>query len=117
MATKQIVVLTQQASESEVTYSILFWFSITSGVRTQTAGSAWVASGTSAGASAAENTAIQNGTVFEEQHTFTFPVSTPAATIEATLQQAWANRNAQINGVGQNKFYGFFWDGTVWSNS
>jgi hypothetical protein len=114
---KQIIVLTQQTSESVVNYNVLFWFPVTSGIRTQTAGSSWVANGTSAGASAAENTAIQNGTVLEEPHSFAFPVSTPVATIEATLQQAWANRNVQVNAIGQNKFYGFFWDGTTWSNS
>lgn len=117
MAAKQIIVLTQQASESIVTYNVLFWLPVTSGIRTQTTGSSWVPNGTSAGAAAAENTAIQNGTVLEEAHSYQFAVGTPAATIEATLQQYWANRNTQINGIGQNKFYGFFWDGVAWSNS
>ena len=110
---KRIIVLTQNVSESEVNYSVLFWFSITSGMRTQTAGSQWVANGTSVGASTAENQAIQAGTVLEEAHSFTFPVSTPIADIEAVLLQSWTNRNTQINGIGPNQFYGAFNDSTT----
>lgn len=115
---KRIIVLTKNGSESEVTYSVLFWFSITSGIRTQSAGSLWVPNGSSVGASAAENTAIQNGTVLEESQSFTFPVSTPVADIENVLLQAWTNRNTQINGVGPNQFYGAFNDSvTGWGTA
>lgn len=110
---KQVIVLTKSSSESEVTYTCAMWYAITSGIRTQTAGSAWVPNGSSAGASAAENTAIQNGTVLEEVQTFTFPVSTPSADMEAYILQAWTNRNAQINGVGPNQYYGTFHDSTT----
>lgn len=117
MAVKRVIVLTQSSSETEITYNGLFWIPVTSGIRTQTAGSLWVANGTSLGAAAAENTAIQNGTILEVPWSFQFPVGTPAATIEITLQQAWTNKNAQVNAVGPNQFYGFFYDGVAWANS
>lgn len=115
---KRIIVLTQSATEAEVSYQILFWFSITAGAKPQTSGSLWVPSGTSAGASATENTAIQNGTVLEELHSFSFPVSTPVVDIENVLLQAWTNRNVQINGIGPNQFYGAFNDSaTGWGTA
>lgn len=114
MATKQIIVLTQSTSETEVTYNVLFWFPITANPVSQANGSLWNASGTSAGATSAENTAIQNGSIKEEERSFDFPVGTPVAAIEAVLQQAWAKRNAQIAGQGANQFYGSYFDGSVW---
>jgi len=117
MAVKRIIVLTQNSSETEINYSGLFWIPITSGVRIQTAGSAWVANGTSTGAAAAENTAIQNGTISEIGWNFSFPVGTAVATIEAFLQQAWTNKNAQVNAIGANQYYGSWYDGTIWSSS
>ena len=92
MATKQIIVLSQSTSETEVNYNVLFWHPITKNPVAQTAGSVWVASGTSLGASTAENQAIQAGTIREEGHGFTFPVGLSVAAIEAFLQQAWTNQ-------------------------
>jgi hypothetical protein len=111
----EIIILSVTQTESELQVSCLFWFAITSGVRTQTAGSAWVASGSSAGASAAQNSAIQAGTILEESHNFTFPIGTSQATVENYLQQAWTNRNGQINGVGPNLYYGAYWNGSAWA--
>lgn len=117
MAAKKIVVLSQGSDGIMVTYSAAFWFPITGTPRPRTDGSQWIASGTSSGASAAENTAIQNGTVQEEVKAFSFPVGLPVASIEAYLMQYWANRNAQINGVGGNQYYGAAYDGSTWSMS
>src|SRR5690349_14296269 len=114
MATKQIIVLDESTSETQVIYRAAFWFPLTFNPVSQTAGSVWVASGISVGASAAENLAIQNGTIKEETRDFSFPVGTPVAAIQAVLQQAWAKRNAQIGGQGANQFYGSFFDGTSW---
>lgn len=117
MATKQIVVLDENSNGTEVFYRVAFWYPITASAVPQTAGSVWVPSGTSVGASAAENTAIQAGTIKEEVQSFSFPVGTPVAAIEAVLQQAWAKRNGQIAGQGANHFYGAFYDGAVWGQS
>ena len=117
MATKQIIVLDEQTNETEVTYRIAFWYPITLNPVPQSAGSVWAPLGTSAGASTAENQAIQAGTIKEELRTFDFPVGTPVSAIEAVLQQGWAKRNAQINGQGANQFYGSFFDGAAWGAS
>jgi hypothetical protein len=107
---KQIVVLSQDSNGTEVSYTVALWFPITSGARVQTSGSVWT------GASAAENSAIQAGTVKEETVGRSFPVGTTAAAIKSVLQQMWTERNAQINGIGPNVFYGIFFDSvTGWS--
>src|SRR5277367_6269330 len=104
---KEIIVLSQSSNGTQVNYNGLFWFAITSKAVPQTAGSAWVAeAGVSTGPSGAENTAIQNGSVKEEPWGYSFPVATPISAIEAFLQQAWTNRNAQLNGVGGYQYYG-----------
>lgn len=114
-ATKQIIVLSQTSDGIQVSYNILFWYPISANPVPRANGSVWIASGTSIGATAAENTAIQNGSIFEEQRAFSFAVGTAVANIEAVLQQYWTKRNAQLAGQGGNQFYGSFWDGTVWS--
>lgn len=114
---KKIIVLPQSTDGIMVSYSVAFWYPITSTPRPQTNGSAWIASGTSLGASTAENQAIQAGTVQEELKGFSFPVGLATAAIEAYLQQYWTNRNAQINGIGGNQYYGVAFDGTTWAAS
>ena len=114
MAAKQIIVLTEETNETEVSYGVLFWFPITLNPLARTAGSTWTASGSSAGATAAENTAVQNGSILEEEHSYSFPVGTPVSAIQAILQAAWAKRNAQIAGQGANQYYGDYFDGTAW---
>ena len=90
--------------------SCVFWYPISSGGLAQASGSAW------SGASAGENTAIQNGSVLEEQQTFQFPVGTTPANIEAQLLQLWTNRNTQLGGKGPAQFAGVFNDSaTGWS--
>ena len=118
MANKQIIVLSKTTTETEVTYSCLFWFPITTKPAPQTAGSAWAPiTGATTGASAAENTAIQNGTVKEEANEFTFPVGLAVGNIEAFLQQAWTNRNNELSGIGAYQFEGSYFDGTTWGQT
>jgi hypothetical protein len=101
---KQIISLGASANSLQVTYSVVFWFPITSGARPQQNGSLW------SGASPAETTAIQNGTVLEVSASFGFPINTPIANIKAFLQQEWTNRNTQQAGVGPNSTFGVFFD-------
>lgn len=115
MAVKRVIVMAVSSNGTELNASGVMWFPITSGARPQTGGSQWIASGSSSGASTAENTAIQNGSIYEEPFGRTFPIATPAATMEAVLQQAWTLRNTQINGIGSNIYYGVNWDGTTWA--
>lgn len=107
---KQIIALSKTTNGAQDTFMIAFWYAITSGAQTRTSGSQW------SGASAAENTAIQNGTVMEEVTSFSFPVNAAAATIKDVLNKAWTTRNSEINGIGPNQFFGVFFDSsTGWS--
>ncbi len=107
---KQIVVTSYSQNDTQFTIGCVFWYPITIGARTQTAGSSW------SGASPAENAAIQAGTVLEEGQSFTFPVGTLVATIKDTLNKAWTQRNTAIGGIGPNQYFGVFYDGTtLWS--
>jgi hypothetical protein len=107
---KQIIVLGASTDPILTSISCVFWYPITSGTKAQANGSLW------ANASAAENTAIQNGTVLEESRGFQFPSGLTAANIKAFLVQYWTNRNAQINGVGPGLFANVFDDSvTGWS--
>jgi len=107
---KQIIILGVSIDPVVNTVSSVFWFTITSGKLPIAGTSAW------SGASAAENTLIQSGSVFEEQRSFQFPSGTSTATMKAFLQQYFASRNTQINGVGPALFSGIFNDSvTGWS--
>lgn len=109
-AAKQIIVLGQQQTGTEIVINVVFWYPITSGALAQTKGSAWT------GASAAENTSIQNGSVLEEGQSFSFPVGTTSTTIKDVLNKAWTQRNTALGGVGPNMFNGIFFDSvTGWS--
>jgi hypothetical protein len=103
-ATKQVIVLNSSSNGAQTTIKVAMWFVITSGAQTQTAGSIWT------GASAAENTAIQNGTVIEEVQTFQVPNGSTTVTIKDLLNKAWTARQAQINGVGPGIYSGIFFD-------
>src|SRR5690349_9887957 len=102
---KQIIVLDQNSDGTNQTIRFAFWFPVTAGITPQpTFVSAW------SGASTAENTALQNGTVKEELYFHTFPLGTPTANIKAVVNQAWTQRNTQINGIGPNQYFGVFFD-------
>lgn len=107
---KEIIILGVSIVASSTTVNGLGWFAITTGAKPQASGSLW------SGASAAENTAIQNGTVLEETFSFIFPTGLAVASIKAYLNAYWTARNAQIAGVGPNQFNGVFFDSvTGWS--
>lgn len=101
---KQVIALSKSEAGILTTYEVAFWFPITTGAEAQTNGSVW------SGASAAENTAIQNGSVREKVESFSFPTGVAASVIEGFLQQYWTNMNAQINGVGPKQIYGSYYD-------
>jgi hypothetical protein len=109
---KQIIILGVNQSSLWTSVNALFWFPVTQSgtAKAVTAGSAW------AGATAGENTAIQNGTVIEEQQSFQFPTGLATASMKDFLLNYWTRRNAQIAGVGPNLYNGVFDDSvTGWS--
>jgi hypothetical protein len=104
----QIIILGSSTSNGMLSLQLVFWFPISSGQKVAAGVSAWP------NASVAENTAIQNGSILEEQGGFSFPVGLPAANIEAYLLQYWTNRNAQIGGVGPGQYQNFGYNGSAW---
>lgn len=109
---KRVIILGVSLSNPFNTATAVFWYPVTQAntQRPQAGGSVW------AGASTAENTAIQNGTVIEESQSFQIPTGLTLAQAEAILLQYWTTRNAQINGFGPNLFNGVFNDSvTGWS--
>jgi len=108
---KQIIVLDQNSDGTNQTYRFAMWYSVNpSTASPQASGSQWT------GASATDNQAIQAGTIKEEIYFHTFPVGTPTTAIKPVVQQAWTARNAQINNIGPNQYYGVFFDSaTGWS--
>lgn len=107
---KQIIVLGVSQNSLWTNVNAVLWYPITSGMKVTVSGSAW------AGVSVPENTAIQNGTVLEEQSSFQFPTSLPVVNIKAFLVQYYANRLAQIGGVGPGLYQNVFDDSiTGWS--
>lgn len=107
---KQIIALSKLTNGAEDNLTIAFWYVISAGAQQRTNGSVWT------GASTAENTAIQAGTVLEEIESFQFPVGAAAATIKDVLNKHWTTRNAQLNGIGPSQYFGVFFDSVAgWS--
>jgi len=116
-ATKRVIALSVQPNGSSIIITAAFWYNITSGITPKpTASSQWIASPNSPGASTADNTAIQNGTVIEEVELFPFPLGVQPTTIKDVLVSRWTVRNGELNGQGPDIYYGIFNDSvTGWS--
>ena len=107
---KQIIILGVTTTPLLNSINCVFWYPISSSAKAVSGISVWP------GASAAENQAIQAGSVLEETQSFQFPVGFTPASIKAFLLQYWANRNAQLAGVGPGQFANVFEDSiTGWS--
>ncbi len=106
--TTQIIILGSSINSVFTTVNLVFWFPITAGAQAASGVSAWPK------ASAAENAAIQAGTILEEQQTFQFPTGMTAAQMENYCLQYWTNRNAQLNGQGPGMFANVGYNGTAW---
>ena len=107
---KQIIILGVTTTPLLNSMNCVFWYPISSSPKPVSGISGW------AGASSAENQAIQAGTVLEEVGSFQFPVGFATASIKAFLLQYWTNRNAQLAGVGPGQFANVFDDSiTGWS--
>ena len=108
---KQVIILSQNSNGTQININGLFWFPITTRPQPQSNGSQWATiPGVSVGPSPAETAAIQAGTVKEESFNFTFPIGVAPAVSEGYMQEAWAARNAEINGIGGYVYYGAYYD-------
>jgi len=107
---KQIIVLGVSTTPLLNNINCVFWYPITSSAKAVSGISTWP------GASAAENAAIQNGSVLEETGSFQIPVGFGSVNTKAFLLQYWTNRNTQLNGVGPGFLANVFDDSiTGWS--
>ena len=110
-ATKRVIALSATPNGSSIIILAAFWYNITSGITPRpNISSQWIASPNSPGASTADNTAIQNGTVIEEIEPFPFPLGVQGATIKDVLLSRWNVRNGELNGQGPDVYYGIFND-------
>jgi hypothetical protein len=107
---KQIIILGTSQSATLFNVNVLMWFPITQFPKPGAPLSAW------SGASAAENSAIQAGSIVEESNAFQFPLGFGAGNIKTFLQQYWTSRNAAIGGLGTNQYANVFYDSSSgWS--
>jgi hypothetical protein len=115
-AAVQVVVLNvQDAGSGRVSYNYLCWLNAPNPLPNPSFVSAWKALGASAGPSAAQITALQNGTVIEQTGSVTVSSATAISSVENTLTSDCSTRQAYISNIpGAGSFYGFTWNGTAW---
>lgn len=66
------------------------------------------------GATTADNTALQNGSVVENQAIQRVPPGATLAQVQAFLQSQWQNYQNYITNYNPWHNYGSTWDGTAW---
>ena len=64
---------------------------------------------------AADNTALQNGSVVEKVDTIQVPAHLTGIQIRSHLQQRWTEYQARIAATNPWVRYGSTWDGTTWT--
>jgi hypothetical protein len=109
-APQVIVLSTSVPFQGFVTYNWVNWIT-TSQPCPGPSTSSWVASNGSAGASAAQVSAIRNGLFIEHSRTLTVSASTAIATVETLIANDYAADQAGATQPCQ--FYGFTWDPTT----
>jgi hypothetical protein len=67
------------------------------------------------GATATDNTNLQNGSVVEQLITQRVPPGTNISQIESYLQNVWTNYQNSITNANPWVHYGSTWDGTTWN--
>jgi hypothetical protein len=65
---------------------------------------------------AADNTALQNGSVVEDVQTLQVPVGATLAQIQGFLQDRWTAYQTDITTTNPWQRYGTTWNGTTWVN-
>lgn len=109
MARLSIIVLTR--TPDDVTAA--FWADVPAARQSfyanPSAKSAWT------GASTADNTNLQNGSVVEQLFVQRVPPGSTIASVEAALQAAWQAYQSSITNTNPWQFYGSTWNGTTWT--
>lgn len=110
---KQVIVLNVEQTVPGLTQvRVLFWLTapVTAPILMPGISSMWP------GASAAENTALQNGMTVEEEYTFHFAGTKTKAQIEADILAAFQSRQTTFTANPPGAFFGLCYDSaTGWS--
>ena len=116
MARLNIIILDRSDPTNPNVYRYVFWADVPSArqpfyaaLAGPTAVSAWK------DALAADNTALQNGSVVEKVDTIQVPSHATLAQIRVFLQDKWAEYQAAITARNPWQRYGTTWDGTTWT--
>ena len=106
------IILLDQPQGNPSSYNVVFWADVPAARQTYYAN----ANATSAwkGAQAADNTALQNGSVVEYVQTHVFPAATAWPPIQSYLQTQWQNFQNNITNYDPWSHYGSTWDGASW---
>lgn len=110
---KQVIILSiDQGDPGLINVNCAFWIAVPPGseIPQSTGRSAW------SGASTAELTALQNGTVLEKTNSFVFSSAKTKAQIEADLAAAFNSLQTAFTTRPVGQFFGVFLDSaTGWS--
>lgn len=110
MARLRIIVLDR---DNDNTYNFLMWADVPAARQSHYANASAVSAWS--GAQAADNTALQNGSVVELKTSQRIPTGASLAAIQAFLAAKWTDYQAQINSYNPWQRYGTTWDGTTWT--
>lgn len=107
------VIVLDQPSDDSSAYRFALWADVPAARQTfyanPKATSGWT------GATAADITALQNGSVVEYVSTQKIPTGATLAQVEGWLQTAWTDFQAKITNYNPWIHYGSTWDGTTWT--
>lgn len=110
---RKIIVLERVNIPSDFSFKYVFWLSVPAARQTYNANA--TASSVVKDATAAELTAIKNGSVVEVTGIAEYLAGTSVPTIQADLINKYNAEQAKLNTANQWQYYGSSWDGTTWS--
>lgn len=116
---RQVVILdTRRAGDGTTQVSGFNWFPISVvAARVPLTGfvSAGVGLPSAKALTAAEQTALDDGSVREERFSISYPSNVTVASVQNDLQDRWTTRKAAIDAEpAVRQFYGRTWDGASW---
>jgi|SRR5215472_14886434 len=107
------VIILDQHQDDPNTWNAVLWADVPTARQVRYANpdakSAW------SGATAADNTNLQNGSVVELLMAQRTAAGTTLAQLEALLQTQWTNYQSSITSYNPWRFSGTNWDGTTWT--
>lgn len=109
---KQVIILERQDG-SPIIYRVAFWLQVPAARQSYFANAAAVS--VWKGASAAENSALAAGQIYEVVETVAMLPGDTEQAIAAALQVRWTNKQLEFNNSVLLYRYGTYWDGAGWT--